>query len=262
MELGISRKVAIVTGASKGLGRACAEALAREGARLVISARTAPDLDRVAGEIHGRTGADIAYFAGDMGDPATADRLVRFTAEKFGAVDILINNAGGPSALPFSETDDDGYRVALQRNLLGNIRLIHAAIGPMRKRKWGRVLSITSFGGRQPIPSMYYSNTARAAMHGFSKTLAHETAADGITVNCVCPGYILTDRLRGFISMMAGQTGMTREAYEAQTLRDVPAGRFGTPEEFANVVAFLASERAGYLTGSLITIDGGLVKGL
>ncbi len=262
MELGLNGKVALVTGGSKGLGRAAAEALAREGMKIVISARTAPDLDRVTGEIHGRTGASVAYFAGDMGDPSVAEKLVKYTMEKFGALHVVICNAGGPPALPFADTDDDGFRAALQRNLLGNIRLAEFAVPLMRKQKWGRILNITSFGGRQPIPKMYYSNTARAAMHGFSKTLANELAPDGVTVNCVCPGYVLTDRLKGFIDMMSQQAGVPKADYEAQMLKDVPAGRFGTPEEFADVIAFLASERARFMTGCLVPVDGGLIKGL
>lgn len=262
MELGLKGKTALVTGASKGLGRATAESFAREGMRVVISARTAPDLDRVAGEIHGRTGAEIAYFAGDLGDPATAEKLVRFTLEKFGPLHVVVGNAGGPPAMPFADTEDDGYRSALQRNLLGNIRLAEAAVPVMKRQKWGRLLHITSFGGRQPIPFMYYSNTARAAVHAFSKTLAYEVAPDGITVNCVCPGFILTDRLRGYIEMMSRQAGVSPKDYEAQMLKDVPAGRFGTPEEFADLMTFLASECAGFITGSLVTADGGMVRGL
>ncbi len=262
MELGISGKVALVTGGSKGLGRATAELLAREGAKIVLNARTAPDLDRVAGEIHGRTGADVAYFAGDMGEPALAERLVKFTTDRFGGLHILVNNAGGPPAMPFEETRDDGYRSALQRNLLGNIRLVSEAAPVLRRQKWGRIVTVTSFGGRQPIPNMYYSNTARAAMHAFSKTLAHELAPQNVTVNCICPGYILTDRLRGFIEMMSKQNGVSAADYEKKMLADVPAGRFGTPEEFAAAVAFLVSEPARFITGSLVTVDGGLVKGL
>lgn len=258
MDLGIRGKVALVTAASKGMGRACAMGLAAEGARVAMCARTEADLTAAADEIKRTTGAEVFAMPADVTRAADVATLVERVRASFGPVDILVANAGGPPRGFFEEMTDEQWQGAFEVSLLSVVRLIRAVLPDMRTRKWGRILTIQSVSVKQPLPDLLLSNAVRPGVAGMMKTLASQLGRDNITVNTVCPGRIMTDRY------MSGLTtsGLTRAQYLEKGAAEVPLGRIGTPEEFANVVVFLASERASYLTGVALQVDGGLVRGL
>lgn len=267
MELGLEGRVAIIAAASRGLGKAAACALAREGAHVVIAARGAADLERAAKEIrrvseNGGLENDVLAVRADVSVEADIAALVDATKERFGRIDVLVNNAGGPRAGRFSDMEDTDWLGAINLNLMSTIRLTRLVLPDMRSRHWGRIINITSFAVKQPIPNLILSNTARSGVVAMAKTLADEVAAEGITVNNVCPGYILTDRVR----RLARATAQTQNAPVKDVLAaweaSIPAGRLGKPTELAAVIAFLASEQASYVTGTTLQVDGGLVAGL
>jgi 3-oxoacyl-[acyl-carrier protein] reductase len=261
MDLGIRGRVALVTAASKGLGRASAEALAAEGVDLALCARTPGPLEETARAIRDRHGVEVFAVTGDMATEAGRMVVVEMALGRYRRIDILVANAGGPPPGGFAHFDLDAYRSALELNLLSAIDLARRVAPGMVERKWGRIVNIASIAVKQPIPNLILSNTARTALIGFAKTLATELAPDGVLVNTVCPGTIFTDRIKA----LAGVD--TAEAVRPGTpigdlVARVPLGRMGRPEEFGAVVAFLASERASYLTGATIQVDGGAFQGL
>jgi 3-oxoacyl-[acyl-carrier protein] reductase len=258
MDLGLKGKTALVTAASKGLGKASAMGLAGEGANVAICARTERDIKAAGEEIRSKTGVEVLALACDVTDAAQVAELVRRTTEKFGGVDVLVANAGGPPRGYFDEATDEQWVLAFELSLLSTVRLIRAVLPSMRKRRWGRILTIQSSSVKQPIPGLLLSNAVRPGVAGMIKTLAGELGKDNILVNTVCPGRIMTDRFLGGHQ----QAGKTVEEYLAQHSGDIPLGRIGTPEEFANMVVFLASERASYITGSAVQVDGGLIRGI
>lgn len=247
MDLGLQGRRAVVSGGSSGLGLACARALAREGARVVIGGRSERRLDEAVAAGDG----DLMGLVGDVATPAGATAWAEEAAATLGGVDILVPNAGGPPAGTFASTDLDAYAPALDLNLLSTVAVCKALVPAMQHRRWGRVVAITSVAVRQPIAELILSNTARAGVTGFLKTLASEVAPDGVTVNSVLPGLHDTDRLR---ALRGGDT----EALGA----DVPVGEVGRPEDFGAVVAFLCSDHARYITGHALPVDGGAVRGL
>lgn len=258
MDLGLKGKVALVTAASKGMGKACARGLAAEGARVAMCARTAADLKAAADEVRTQTGAEVLAVEADVTRAEQVTALVGRVTETFGGVDILVANAGGPPRGYFEDMSDDHWQGAFDTSLLSVVRLVRAVLPSMRSRRWGRILTIQSVSVKQPIPELVLSNAVRPGVAGLMKTLASQLAKDNILVNTVCPGKIMTDR---FLSGMKA-SGLGREEYLARQSGDVPVGRIGTPEEFASVVVFLASERASYVTGVALQVDGGLVRGL
>lgn len=258
MELGINGKVALVTAASKGLGKACAMGLAAEGARLAICARTTADIQAAAAEIQAKTGGEVLALSCDVTQPTDVGRLVTQAMERYGGVDILVANAGGPPRGNFDEVTDDDWRLAFELSLLSVVRLIRAVLPSMQQRHWGRVITIQSASVKQPLSGLLLSNAVRPGTAGLIKTLANEYGRHNILFNTVCPGRIMTDRLIGGHK----QTGKTVDEYLKGLGSDIPVGRVGTPEEFANMVVFLASERASYVNGVAIQIDGGMVRGL
>lgn len=262
MDLGIQGKVAIVAAASKGLGRATAIELAAEGARVVINARSEEELHRAADEIRAATGAEALPIAGDVTNEDHVRNLVSATRSKLGSVDILITNAGGPPAGLFDDFNSQHYRQAVELNLISTINLCREAVPHMRERGWGRIVAITSIAAKQPVENLILSNTARAGVLGFMKSLSQQVASDGVTVNTVCPGYHLTERLKSLASSTAQKENVSVEEVYARWSASTPMNRIGEPKEFAAVVAFLCSERASYLTGAVIQVDGGAYRAL
>jgi 3-oxoacyl-[acyl-carrier protein] reductase len=247
MDLGISGKRAAVAGASSGLGLASAKALAAEGVRVVIGSRSAERLEAAAASIDG----DVVAVVGDVSTPEGATAWADEAAAALGGVDILVPNAGGPPPGTFRSTALDAYPAAIDLNLLSTVAMCKALVPAMQEAGWGRVVAITSMSVRQPIPSLILSNTARAGLTGFLKTLALEVAKDGVTVNSAQPGTHDTDRIK---SLYGGDT--------AKAGKDIPVGFVGDPDDFGAAVAFLCSEQARFITGHGLAIDGGAVKGL
>lgn len=262
MDFGLTDKVALVTAASSGLGKATAMELAREGARVVINARNDEQLQNVVKEIKSATGAEVLGIAGDVCNEDTVNRLVSEASAAFGSLDVLIANAGGPPAGFFDDFDVKHYRDAVELNLISTINLCRQAVPCMRQRGWGRIVAITSIAAKQPVENLILSNTARAGVLGFMKSLSQQVAAGGITVNTVCPGYHLTERLKSLSSAIARNEGVSVDAIYARWAESTPMKRIGDPEEFAAIVTFLCSGRASYLTGTVIQVDGGAYRAL
>ncbi|MBL6633336.1 MAG: SDR family oxidoreductase [Thermoleophilia bacterium] len=251
VELGIAGRIALVTGGSRGIGRAAAESLAREGATVVVGARGAEGVDAAVAQLRA-AGATAEGIVVDMADPlGPADAVARAQAVA-GPVDIVVANAGGPPPGRFVDADDDGWDLAVQQNLLGTVRLIRAALPGMRERGWGRIVTITSTSVREVIDGLALSNATRAGVAGAVRTLAREVAEDGVTVNNVLPGPILTDRMRQLLSAQP-DLDVAIAARGAQN----PTGRVGDPGEVGDLVAFLASDRAAFINGASVMIDGG-----
>ena len=262
MDLGLKGKIALIAAASKGLGKAAAMELSKEGASVVIAARGEETLRVAADEIRGLTGGRVLPVRADVTLLAEVEALVSTVIAAFGHIDILVNNAGGPRPGQFTDMTDENWLSAVDLNLMSTIRLTRLVLPGMREQRWGRIINITSVSVKQPIPTLILSNTARAGVVAMAKTLSGQVAAEGITVNSVCPGYALTDRVRNMASARAQTEGKSAQEIIATWESTIPAGRLGKPEELAALVAFLASERAAYITGTTIQVDGGFVQGL
>ncbi len=262
MDLGIQNKVALVTAASKGLGKAAARALSLEGARVAIAARGEETLRTAALEIAAATGGTVLAVPADVSVAGDLETLVAEVESALGPVDILVNNAGGPRPGVFTQMADEDWQGAVELNLLSAIRLIRMVLPGMRARGWGRIVNITSIAVKQPIPDLILSNTVRSGLVAMSKTLADEVAAEGVTVNNVCPGYMATDRVRSLNEAASKAEGIPVEEVLQRTVAAIPAGRMGQPEELAALIAFLSSQQAAYITGATIQVDGGRYRGL
>ncbi|MGH9712065.1 MAG: SDR family oxidoreductase [Candidatus Acidiferrales bacterium] len=262
MDLGLTGRVVIVAAASKGLGRAVAEELAREGCQVAICARTAADLKATADEIGKANGREVFWQALDVTNEEAVHSFVEAVERKYGRVDICVTNAGGPPAKKFLDTSVEEWRTAIDLTLMSSVYFAREVMPRMRKNRWGRFITITSVSVKQPINGLLLSNSIRAGVAGMAKTLANEFGADGITVNNVCPGYTLTERLDDLAVEQARMTGVPREEIFKSWSAEIPIGRLARPEEFAALVAFLASERASSINGTTIAVDGGWVKGL
>jgi 3-oxoacyl-[acyl-carrier protein] reductase len=262
MDLGIRDKVALVTAASRGLGKAAALALSAEGARVAIAARGEETLRAAALEIGASTGGTVLAVPADVSVADDLEKLVAEVESHLGPIDILVNNAGGPRPGVFSQMGDEDWLGAVDLNLLSAIRLIRRVVPGMRVRGWGRIVNITSIAVKQPIPDLILSNTVRSGLVAMAKTLADEVAPEGVTVNNVCPGYMLTDRVRALNEAASRVEGVSVEQVMQRTLAAIPAGRIGQPAELAALIAFLASQQAAYITGATIQVDGGRYRGL
>ena len=268
MELGLTGKVALITASSKGLGRACAEALAREGAKIVINGRRPEELAQAAQEIRqvmAVKGAEVHTVAGDVTHPEDIQRLFKATLARFGQLDILVTNGGGPAPGKFADLTERDWEAGLDNTFWPALRLIRTAVPYLqaaKERGGGRIINIVSTSVKQPIPGLFLSNALRPAVIGLAKSLSVELAPDGILVNNVCPGSFDTDRIRHVYEARAEGTSLTVELVAAQAAKAIPLGRLGDPRELGHLVAFLASDKATYMTGQTISVDGGLVNSL
>ena len=257
MDLGLAGKVALVAAASKGLGKASALALAREGARVAICARTTADLEAAAAEIRAETGAEVLAVPADLSTAAGISGVVAATAGRFGGIDVLVNNSGGPPRGGFADLTDDDWRQAFEVVTLNFVRFVREVAPYMRRQRWGRIVSIQSSTVKQPVGGLDLSNGTRPGVAGLMKAITPELARDGITINLVLPGSFLTDRILGPAGADRQAVVAERQAWAASV---IPVGRLGEPIELGNLVAFLASERASYITGAVYQVDGGSIK--
>ncbi|MFN2400166.1 MAG: SDR family oxidoreductase [Gemmatimonadaceae bacterium] len=262
MDLGLSNKVALVAAASRGLGRAIADELAAEGASLAICARGKETLERARDEIASRSGREVLATVGDVSLSADVERVVSATLERYGRIDILVTNAGGPPSGRFETLGRDKWDEAVSLTLHSVVDLTRLVLPGMIERRWGRILNVTSIAAKQPVDNLMLSNSLRAAVTGFARTLANEVAQHGVTVNNILPGYTRTERVEELAEQMAKGGGTTRDAVRAKWEAQIPLGRLGEPREFAALAAFLASERASYITGQSIAVDGGWIRAL
>ena len=262
MDLELTGKVAVVGGASKGLGRACAEVLAAEGAKLALCSRSKPELEKTAQEIRDVTGADVLAFAGDLDRPETIRDLIAASVARFGRLDILVNNSGGPPLARAHNATEEQWATALQRSLLFFARMCREAMPHLKKSGSGRIINILAATVYNPIPNLALSGVTRLGVVAFAKTLADEVGRDGILVNNVCPGSIMSERMRSNVAARAKQLGITLEEALAQRAAETAVGRVGEPKELAHLVAFLASGKSSYITGTTILVDGGLVRSI
>jgi 3-oxoacyl-[acyl-carrier protein] reductase len=260
MDLELKGKVAIVGGASKGLGRACAQALAEEGCKLVICSRSRADLDKAAGEIGAATGADVLVVAGDLDRYDTIRGLIAAAVDRFGGIDILVNNSGGPPLAQAHAATEEQWATAVQRSLLFFSRMSREALPHLKRSGAGRIVNILASTVYQPIPNLALSGATRMGVVAFAKSLADEVGRDGILINNVCPGSILTERMLSNVTARAQQKGMPLEQALAERAEETAVGRIGEPKELAHIVAFLASSKASYITGTTLRVDGGLVR--
>jgi 3-oxoacyl-[acyl-carrier protein] reductase len=261
MDLGLKGRVALVAASSQGLGKAVALGFAAEGAEVVICSRNQAKLEAARDEIVKATGRDVLALTIDLTSETGIRDLVEQTVSKYKRLDVLINNAGGPPPGFFEDLSDEQWQAGFNLILMSSVRLTRAALPHMKKQKWGRIINITSVSVKQPVDELLLSNSIRLSVIGWAKTLANQVASYGILINNVCPGYTLTDRVTQLVNSRAQKEGKSPEEIAEQITSVIPMKRMGKPEEFANLVVFLASERASYITGTTIQIDGGATRG-
>jgi 3-oxoacyl-[acyl-carrier protein] reductase len=260
MDLELKDKVAIIGGASKGLGRACAEVLAEEGAKITICSRTQADLEKAAADIRSATDADILTFAGDLDRHDTIQNLIATTVAHFGRLDILVNNSGGPPLARSANATEAQWETAVQRSLFFFARMCRESLPHLRQQGGGRIINILASTVYQPIPNLALSGATRMGVVAFAKSLADEVGREGILVNNVCPGSILSERMLSNVTARAQELGISVDDALAQRASETAVGRIGEPRELAHLVAFLASGKSSYITGTTILVDGGLVR--
>ncbi|MBL0387496.1 SDR family oxidoreductase [Tumebacillus sp. ITR2] len=262
MDLGLKDKVVLVSAGSKGLGRAVATEYAREGAKVMLASRSEEDLAKTAREITAETGAEVDFCVTNLSKRADIDALYAKTVERFGRLDVLVTNAGGPPAGTFENFEDDVWEQAFQANLMNVVRLVRGALPHFRAVGGGRIVNITSTSIKQPIEGLILSNTYRAGINALAKSLSVELAPESILVNTIAPGRIATDRITELDGLRASATGLSQEEVRIGNERLIPMGRYGTPDEFARTAVFLGSYANTYVTGQSVLIDGGMVRAL
>jgi 3-oxoacyl-[acyl-carrier protein] reductase len=262
MDLGLHGKVALVTGASRGLGFAIATLLAQEGSQVVINSRNNQKIMAAINQIRKETGQPVEGIAGDLVSHNTAEEIIQYTVEKFGALDILVANAGGPPAGSFLDFDDQAWQNAVELSFLSNVRLIRAALPHLKKSSSPSILTITSYSVKQPIPNMVLSNSIRSATIGLTKSLAMEIGPFRIRVNSILPGWTATERITELMRYRANTNNTTIEEELEKQARESALGRISQPEEFAKAAVFLVSPAASYITGVMLNVDGGIYKGI
>jgi 3-oxoacyl-[acyl-carrier protein] reductase len=260
MDLELKDRVAIVGGASKGLGRACAEVLAEEGVKVAMCSRSKDDLERAAREIGEKTGVEILPVAGDLDRPETIRGLVASTVDRFGRLDILVNNSGGPPLARAASATEEQWAIAVERSLFFFARMSREALPHLKRHGVGRIVNILASTVYQPIPNLALSGATRMGVVAWAKSLADEVGRDGVLVNNVCPGSILSERMLSNVTSRAKELGISVDEALAQRAAETAVGRVGEPRELASLVAFLASARSSYITGTTILVDGGLVR--
>ena len=260
MDLQLKDKRALVTGSSRGLGYAAALTLAREGCKVAINGRDDAKIKAVAEKLNKETGTQAAGLAGDVTDPSVPEKLIAQTVETFGGLDILITNAGGPPAGPFESFDETTWQKAVDMSFMSHVRLIRAALPHLRKSPAPSVLTMTSYTVKQPMNNLVLSNSIRTATIGLTKSLALELGKDGIRFNSILPGWTVTERVQDLMAFRAKNNNTTVEEEFAKQITEIPLGRMGQPEEFANAAVFLVSPAASFITGVMLNVDGGIVK--
>jgi 3-oxoacyl-[acyl-carrier protein] reductase len=262
MDLGLKNRSVIVAASSDGIARAAAEKFAAEGANVAMCSRDQRKLEQAAGEIRSRSNVQVLAEPLDVTDVAAVESFVKLVAQKFGGVDVCVTNAGGPPAKMFLDTTTEEWHRAVELNFMSIVHFARAVLPWMQKKQWGRLVTITSVTVRQPVHDLIYSNAVRAGVLGLVKSLANEFGKDGITVNNVGPGYTATERLKQLISKRSQDLGVSPTEFEARLAVEASLKRIGKPEEVADAIVWLASERASYITGQTVLVDGGAFKGL
>lgn len=260
MDLGLKGKVALVAASSKGLGFAVAEELAAEGAHLIMNGRGEEALNEASDAIASKYGAEVLTAAGDVSIPADIKRIVECGIERFGRIDILVTNSGGPAAGKFDDLAPAQWDAAVSVLLTSVVEMTRLVLPGMKERRWGRILNVTSIAAKQPVENLMLSNSLRAGVTGFSKTLAAEVGEYGITVNTILPGYTATERVKELAEHVAAKEHVEEAEIFSRWEAEIPLGRLAEPREFAAMAAFLVSERASYVTGSSIAVDGGWIR--
>jgi 3-oxoacyl-[acyl-carrier protein] reductase len=262
MNLGIRDKAALVAASSRGLGKAIAFELAREGAKVALCARGKDELLKTRKDIEDHTGSKVIARVADVTDRAQVRALVSHVVEDFGSLSILVCNAGGPPSGMAEEFDTDDYLKALELNLLSTVNLCYEALPHMKKQNWGRIVNMTSVSAKQPIDTLILSNTTRSGVLGFSKSLSNQVASYGITVNSICPGYTRTERVEALAKSFEEKGEGSVQDFYRNIEKIIPAGRLGRPEEVASAAVYLCSEAASYITGVALQVDGGYIKSI
>ena len=262
MDLHLKSKIALVNASSKGLGKAAAKSLAKEGATVIICSRNKNDLEKTASEIHQLTGSEVVPIVTDVSNANDITELFEKIKKQFGTLHILVNNAGGPPTGDILKMSDEEWAKGYELTLMSMIRLSREALPLMIKQRWGRIITITSFAGKQPVNDLIISSTVRPGIHGLTKVLSNKYAKENITVNSVCPGNINTERQNELMEERSLKKKISYDAYMSEISKEIPTGRLGTLEEIGDVIAFLASENASYINGVNLLVDGGLTKGI